>query len=173
MKTKELAVISLSAALNIILMNFMPWIGIVLLSIWFVSFKSNQSIMFAFIVAILSGLFSTSPLVWFNIVLLPLLSLILHHFKPWMMAGHSKKRCLSTNCYDWKKTFLISSVSFILINFLNEALSFSFFHQNLVWFYSGLSLAIGLALINSVILSLTISPLVKVISKGLLKLSLN
>lgn len=172
MKTKEIAIISLSAALNIILMSLFPWIGLVMLSVWIISFKPYQSILFTFIVAILSGFFSTSPLVWFNIILLPLLALSLHRFRSWMMVGYSKKGCLSANHFDWKKTLMISSLSFLLVNFLNEILSFSLVHQNQAWLISGLGLAFGLSIINAVILSTTINTLVKVISKGFLKLSL-
>jgi hypothetical protein len=172
MKTKEIAIISLSAALNTILMSLFPWIGLVILSVWIISFKLYQAIVFTFIVAILSGFFSTSPLVWFNIVLLPLLALCLHLFRSWMMVGYSKKGCLSANHFDWKRTLAISSLSFIFVNFLNEVLSFSLVHFNQTWLYSGLGLAFGLSILNAIILSITINTLVKVISKGFLKLSL-
>lgn len=172
MRTKELTIIALSAALNTILMSFFPWIGLVLLSVWMISFKKIQALIFALIVAFLMAMFASSPLVWLNIILFPILAILLHSLKSWMLVGSSKNACLSANSFDVKKTFALSMISFIVINGLNELLSFVVIHQNYGWFISGLGLAFLLSLFNAIVLSVSLNSLVKVISKGFLRLAL-
>jgi len=172
MKTKEISIIALSGALNSILMSIVPWIGLVILSVWMISFKRYQDYLFALVVALLNGLFSSSPLTWLNIVLFSFLAFLLHALKPRLLIGYSKKGCLTANKFSFLGTLLWSVSIFLVINSLNEGLSY-FVHQSVALLVSGLAIAFILSLFNALFLSLTINSLVQVISKGLLKLSLH
>jgi len=171
MSSKEISILGLVMGVHATLLVYIPMVGIVSLALWMLALKKYQALSLALGTAVLNLALQNHPNVWLNLNLLPLMVVLIHTLKPWILQSRATQQC-SKYSYNHKRVMIVFSFVFLSVNWASEFLAYSLVHFNVSWLWSGLVVSLGISLLNSLILVLILDRAISIISKGLLKLGM-
>jgi len=172
MKIKEFVLYSVFSALVVAIYLLLPPLYLLVFTIIVLSLDMKSALLLGLITGIITGIVHPKFLTFTNAIWLPLIAFGLKIFEQFIYGGKLKDGCLSKpNKYMGLRLGFVSFIFIFLANLGSEVIASII--QNLGFLYVILSLpmALGLALVTSIIIGFIGIPLQKRLSKLIYQLN--
>ena len=149
-KTKNITLVALLSALQIVIMMYLPLISLFSLVVFTLALTKKQAIGLAVVSSLLACLISFKLVSLTNIILLPIICLIIKTYQEKRIIacskGHTKKNAIELG--------LLSFVFIFLSNIISEFFAMVIFSYDFSYIIVSLPIALIGAIINAIIIGL-------------------